>query len=178
MPIVFECACGKTLKVPDEHAGRRVKCPACNNIGFVPGGQEHEFEVVEDVSKAPAAASPTALQKPYAKPTHEEDEDVDRGYSVDRDDDDDDDNRRRRRRRRPYRRPRRPRAAPPRQNTGRQILYIVGGVLLLMLGIGAVIMGLLGDGHRPIRAVVFGICLFISGIGTMTRGLTGSFDDE
>src|SRR5262245_42909091 len=61
MPITFNCGCGKTLRVADEHAGKRVKCPACNAIGIVPGGPEPEpvFEVVENAPK-PA--------KPFGKP--------------------------------------------------------------------------------------------------------------
>ncbi len=29
MTIEFACRCGKTLRVKDEHAGRRFKCPGC-----------------------------------------------------------------------------------------------------------------------------------------------------
>jgi hypothetical protein len=67
MPITFNCACGKTLRVADEHAGKRVKCPACNAIGTVPGGPEPEpvFEVVENAPK-PA--------KPFAKPSADDEE--------------------------------------------------------------------------------------------------------
>jgi hypothetical protein len=32
------CSCGKTLRVADEHAGKRVKCPACAASLTVPGG--------------------------------------------------------------------------------------------------------------------------------------------
>jgi hypothetical protein len=53
MPITFNCTCGKTLRVPDETAGRRAKCPACNAVVNVPKPEpEPEFEVVEE---APAA---------------------------------------------------------------------------------------------------------------------------
>ena len=36
MPITFNCPCGKMLRVPDENAGRRAKCPACNAVVAVP----------------------------------------------------------------------------------------------------------------------------------------------
>jgi type IV secretory pathway VirB10-like protein len=36
MPITFQCNCGKALKVGDEHAGKRVKCPACDSVASVP----------------------------------------------------------------------------------------------------------------------------------------------
>jgi len=32
MPIQVTCACGKTLEVPDEHRGKRAKCPVCGNV--------------------------------------------------------------------------------------------------------------------------------------------------
>lgn len=37
MPITMTCACGKTLSVPDDAAGRRARCPACNAVMQVPG---------------------------------------------------------------------------------------------------------------------------------------------
>lgn len=74
MPITFNCACGKTLRVADEHAGKRVKCPVCNAIGVVPGGAEPEpeFEVVENAPKPVAAAPPPP--KPYKKPYADDEE--------------------------------------------------------------------------------------------------------
>lgn len=36
MPIPFQCECGKTLNVPDQYAGQRVKCPACSTTIQVP----------------------------------------------------------------------------------------------------------------------------------------------
>lgn len=36
MPISFACDCGKQLRVGDEHAGKRAKCPACKNPVSVP----------------------------------------------------------------------------------------------------------------------------------------------
>ena len=29
MPILMNCTCGRQLRVPDDYAGRRIKCPAC-----------------------------------------------------------------------------------------------------------------------------------------------------
>jgi multidrug resistance efflux pump len=36
MPISFACECGKQLNAKDELAGKRVKCPACQEILMVP----------------------------------------------------------------------------------------------------------------------------------------------
>jgi hypothetical protein len=38
MPISFECSCGRQLQVPDEHAGKRVRCPKCEETLLVPSG--------------------------------------------------------------------------------------------------------------------------------------------
>jgi len=34
--IVFRCTCGRSLSAEEEHAGRRVSCPACGGIVIVP----------------------------------------------------------------------------------------------------------------------------------------------
>jgi hypothetical protein len=62
MPITFDCPCGKTLRVPDEHAGRRAKCPACGAVVPIPG-PDPVFEVEE--KPKPGAAAP-------GKPTDDE----------------------------------------------------------------------------------------------------------
>jgi phage FluMu protein Com len=46
MPIEVRCeSCGRLLRVADEHAGKALRCPACNHI-----------------SKAPSAAGPSLLE--------------------------------------------------------------------------------------------------------------------
>jgi hypothetical protein len=36
MPISFQCGCGRSLRVKDELAGLRVRCPGCSSILAVP----------------------------------------------------------------------------------------------------------------------------------------------
>ena len=36
MPVKFTCTCGEVLHVPDEHAGRRVRCSECKAVSTVP----------------------------------------------------------------------------------------------------------------------------------------------
>src|SRR5262245_25660021 len=39
MAIEIHCpGCGRTLRVPDEHAGKQVRCPACRQLCTAPGG--------------------------------------------------------------------------------------------------------------------------------------------
>ena len=84
MPIVFNCTCGKTLRVPDANAGKREKCPACNAVVAIPAPQpepepEPIFEVVEP---PPAPVAPLAPPKPYKKPFVDEDEDDKTPYGL------------------------------------------------------------------------------------------------
>jgi len=90
VPITFDCTCGRSLRVGDENAGRRVKCPACGAIVIVPKPQveeeEPQFEVVED--------EPQDTPRPRKQSKSRDDDDDEppprkkRSY---RDDDDDDD---------------------------------------------------------------------------------------
>jgi hypothetical protein len=77
MPITFSCDCGKQLRVKDELAGKRVKCPACGEITAVPD-PEPQFEVVEDPPPRPApkpVAKVVAKPKPAPAPEYELDDD-------------------------------------------------------------------------------------------------------
>lgn len=54
MPIEFNCSeCGKRLRVPDVHAGKRARCPDCQAINNVPHGLAGAEEAVE--SEGPQA---------------------------------------------------------------------------------------------------------------------------
>lgn len=62
MAITTSCVCGKALRLRDELAGKRVRCPKCNAVLEVPEENvETDFEVVND---EPQPAS--ALQSAYA----------------------------------------------------------------------------------------------------------------
>jgi hypothetical protein len=90
VPITFDCPCGKALRVADEHANRRVKCPACGLVGVIPAPEpqfevvepdpEPQFEVVED-PPAPRSPPPVPAKK-SASTWEEDDEDDARGYSL------------------------------------------------------------------------------------------------
>src|SRR5438477_8429795 len=71
MPITFDCACGKTLRVNDDLAGRKARCPACQAVVDIPApAADPGFEVVEDAAPPPAKpllARPV-LARPPARP--------------------------------------------------------------------------------------------------------------
>src|SRR3954471_3142335 len=73
MPILLTCECGKQLRVKDENAGRRVKCPACGHEMVAPtGGGEAA------VRTAPAAAPPAPAGRSRREQFDEVDDDEDR----------------------------------------------------------------------------------------------------
>lgn len=181
MPITLNCSCGKTLRVADEHAGKRVKCPACNAV-IAPAPPEPAFEVVEDAPRQLAAI------KTVAKPRNDEDDDDGNSYGMTksektseppkktpnfrkRADSDDDDH--------PSPRPKKRRSA--RQagaqagaDAGKRIGYMVGGAALLLIG-GVVAYFAWENGTR---GLIFGIILAISGLVTLGQGITGNIDDD
>ncbi len=55
MPILLECTCGKKLKVRDELAGKKVKCPACGGVVVVSSS---------DVTEVIPAPRPSTLPPP------------------------------------------------------------------------------------------------------------------
>jgi hypothetical protein len=77
MPIEMGCpGCGQTLRVADEHAGKKARCPACGTIADVPlpGSVPPAFQpanpFAEQAGKAnPFADRPEVPTNPYASPS-------------------------------------------------------------------------------------------------------------
>ena len=192
MPIEFDCPCGKALRVADEHAGRKVKCPACGVVGYVPE-PEPQFEVVEDEPASP----PPAKAAPAKKSAWDDDDEDDRGYSVakskrgadeddedekpkkkalpnfregsGRDDDDDEDEKPKKKKKKKRRRP-----PPPEETSGRSFEggVINGGVGIGILAmVGAVVWFVVGLANDII--FFYPPILFIIGLVAFFKGLTG-----
>jgi hypothetical protein len=193
VPITFNCPCGKALRVADEHAGRRVKCPACQTIGTVPE-PEPQFEIVEEPEEqlAPAPAKPRPVAKPA--PHDDEDDDDGRGYSVAKKNRDDEDDEKPRAKKKPDfrhgsgrtddddddedrpKKKRKKKRKPPEQqdNSGRSLEGNIinggvgAGILAMLIAVVWFILGLMNDWiffYPPI--------LFIIGLVAFIKGLTG-----
>ena len=80
MSIEFKCDCGKTIRVKDDAAGRKIRCPACDEILRVPEDSED------------ATALTAAPPKPRRRRDDDEDDDDRPRKSRRRDDYDDEDN--------------------------------------------------------------------------------------
>jgi DNA-directed RNA polymerase subunit RPC12/RpoP len=66
MPISLSCDCGRKIRVKDEHAGRKVRCPACGIVLEVPV-PEMEVEVEGDASDYSITETPKSKPPPLPK---------------------------------------------------------------------------------------------------------------
>ena len=177
MPITLNCPCGKTLRVADEHAGKRVKCPICHAV-IEPPEPEPVFEVVDEPATRPVAAPPAA--KPRAD---DEDEDEGGSYAMEaaekmpdrpepvfrsRADEDDEDDKQ----------PRRRSGAYEGASAGKRVAYISGGVLAIIGGIVLAVIGNNGEGRGATKLLIFGILLAIGGLVSLIQGITGNISEE
>lgn len=68
MPIEMSCTgCGQTLRVADEHAGKKARCPACGTIAEVPWAGV-EVQPVEEPSNPFSAAPQPDPAAPVGNP--------------------------------------------------------------------------------------------------------------
>jgi hypothetical protein len=71
MSLVVKCSCGKSLQAKEEHAGKRVRCPACGTILMLPAPAARADDPLDlgdlDLSN-PALAGPTLPAKPALQP--------------------------------------------------------------------------------------------------------------
>jgi hypothetical protein len=96
MPILLNCTCGKKLRVPDENAGKKVRCPGCDRILTAVPEAEHagdETEIIpatvrqEAVQRAPVRPPPLPAESVTAKPREREKIKVVKLFPVKGDDD-------------------------------------------------------------------------------------------
>ena len=72
MPIEIQCAgCGQKIRVGDEHAGKKARCPACGTISQVPSSGEPASPVAPADVPTPspfgsAGTTPAASGTPFA----------------------------------------------------------------------------------------------------------------
>lgn len=205
MPITFNCPCGKVLRIADESAGKRIKCPACQAVGTAPGGAAPaapKFELVEDEPPKPAAKPKPAAAKPAAKPAKDEDDGgfevveedekpkakkpaLKKGARRDEDDGDDEEEEKPKKKKKPRRddddeEPRaRRRSGDP--DAGKKIMYLIGGLVLTLVGIGIAVYWWNSGPHtgrRPYSGYIFGACCVVVGLGTAVKGITGNFGED
>ena len=175
MPIAFECSCGKSLQVKDEHAGRRVRCPACSETLSVPAPMP-QFEVVEDDEPAPRAAP---IRAKVVERSREDDDDEERPRSkrksYDLDDDDEEEERPRKKKKK---RSRVTREKPQEQSHFAMEKSIVnggvaGGLLAMIIAVVWFVAGLMND-----RIFFYPPILLVVGLIAFFKGLMGGGSED
>jgi hypothetical protein len=131
MPIFLTCDCGKRLSVPEELAGKQVRCPGCKTILPVPAAKSAPLQPTA-VTAQPPARSPVqkvAAGQPPRPAREEELEDEERPA--------------RRRRKREDELEEEPRVrCPARKPPGRQLFLRI--TILILAQIGSGLAGALG----------------------------------
>lgn len=176
MPIAFECSCGKSLQVKDEHAGRRVRCPACSETLSVPAPTP-QFEVVEDDEPAPRAAPIRAKVVERSRDDDEDDDERPRSKrkSYDLDDDDEEEERPRKKKKK---RSRVTREKPQEQSHFAMEKSIVnggvaGGLLAMIIAVVWFVAGLMND-----RIFFYPPILLVVGLIAFFKGLMGGGSED
>src|SRR5688500_1038382 len=57
MAIAFSCPCGRKINAKDEQAGKRVKCPACQQPITIPNPSTAKTKSMAAAGAKPAAAA-------------------------------------------------------------------------------------------------------------------------
>ena len=135
MPVVKCPDCGKSLKVGDDLAGKRVRCPGCKNPFVVPESapvleavdEEEEQEEQEERVTAKPRPRRDAVRTPPARRPRDDEED------EEEDEDEDDD------------RPRRPRSRRLKRDVSVSSAPLVFGILSCLLSCAPLIGFILGS---------------------------------
>lgn len=150
MPITLGCPCGKTLKVADDLAGKRVKCAACGGVQAVPAPvEEVEVEEVDEVDERDADEEdrPRPRRKKKKKPRRKTREEIDDEIADERD----------------------------RKRKWRAVAYFVCGAVILAGGI--VLLVMVQGPSMEIKDRVMGIVPIAIGVMAMLKGLVSYFAD-
>lgn len=62
MPVSFKCECGKALRVKDEFAGKKVKCPSCSRVIVTPEITTEALMSVEGIGNPEESQSQVKCQ--------------------------------------------------------------------------------------------------------------------
>ncbi len=134
MPILLTCECGKKLRVNDESAGKRVRCPSCKAILQAPAKAPAETEAPPPKAKSRPApveddrADDEPPRKPVKSKSRDDDEEDRPRKAKSRDDEEDENDDRPRRRDNPRN------DSPAKPSSGRLLVLLGVGVLLLAGG--------------------------------------------
>lgn len=189
MPIPLSCACGRSMRVKDELAGRRVKCPECGEVLAVPKPEPSPEDEALDVllSDDPGEeARPRqknyqpdpeemvqGVPRPSPRPAPLIGDEAERSRREERRREEEREEQRRRERRREEARREEGRREKPRVTFGEgwfgsMNAGVIGGVLMILIAVVWFVAGLAAGVlffYPPILAVI-GIAAIIKGIAS------------
>src|SRR5262249_38735463 len=180
MAISLKCRCGKSFRIKDDLAGRKIRCRDCGKVLEVPAADESDVEEVRDEREL--AESEEEERVVRRKRRDEEEERVVRRKRRDEDDQApaDEESHRSREERDPPRRPRRrkpvrerservPRVAFERGWFGNVNGGIAAGVLMMIIAVAWFVAGIVWAN----RIFFYPPILFVIGIVAIVKGLMG-----
>jgi DNA-directed RNA polymerase subunit RPC12/RpoP len=69
MPIELKCKCGRAMRLKDDAAGRKIRCPDCETMLLVPQPVDaDEPDVVDDSEIVEETAQPRKMTPPPLPP--------------------------------------------------------------------------------------------------------------
>jgi hypothetical protein len=89
--------CSRDIRVADEHAGKRIRCPGCKEVLTLPAAAPQPAKAAPVPSSIKKAAPPPI---PKRRPPEDDDEEIAVAEAVDEDEEEDDEPRPRKRKRR------------------------------------------------------------------------------
>jgi hypothetical protein len=153
--IRFECECGKALQAKAEHAGKKIRCPACQELVTVPSGPDDDDQDQDDRKARISTQKSSKPAKPLGKAARkqDDDDDLDDLDELDQLDEEGEDDR-----------PRRKGKGKQKAKSGLWMwVGIAAGVLLLVGGgIGAWLMFRGGSSSADLALVPANAQLFVS----------------
>jgi hypothetical protein len=84
--ITFPCACGRTLRVKADHAGKRTRCPGCREPVLIPDPEARTRPRARAPERGIQAERPSSRSGARVRPRREEEEDIPTVQAVEDDD--------------------------------------------------------------------------------------------
>lgn len=63
----LDCACGRTLRFPENSSARKIRCPKCRAVQEIPA-LDGEIRIVEELPPAPQVVRPPVRPRPAFRP--------------------------------------------------------------------------------------------------------------
>ncbi len=179
MPITFSCPCGKQLKVGDQFAGKRAKCPVCTTVVNVPeAAPVSDYEFVEEEEPVPALPSTRPAPPPPKRVAAVSEAPKKKLSREEREEEEERENRRQAKKDKARAKRKRERAEEREERSGggggggSAAATAIGGLILMVVAGVLFVLGLMND------RIHFGtIILFVCGVISLGKGMMGHSEE-